>query len=62
MSLPVPSAYSAQMLLMLWLGFLFVVVVGYGLVRWWHARTNKQARPPVHSREKARRRRRRTKR
>lgn len=53
MSLPVPSAYSAQILLTLWLGFLLVAVLGYVLVRWWHTRKRKaQPRPPVHGRTK----------
>ena len=58
MSLPVPSAYSAQLLLTLWLGFLLVVILGYVLVRWWHTRKKKaQPRPPaVHDRTKAKKR------
>lgn len=48
MSLPVPSAYSAQLLLTLWLGFLFVVILGYGLVRWWEVHKKKsRPNPPV---------------
>lgn len=47
MSLPVPSAYGAQRLLTLWLGFLVVVILGYGLVRWWEANKKKsQGNPP----------------
>lgn len=47
MSLPVPSAYSAQLLLTLWLGFLFVVILGYGLVRWWEAHKKKSQPNPT---------------
>lgn len=47
MSLPVPSPESAQLLLLLWLGFLLFVGVGYAMVRWWHARTRTRAKPPA---------------
>lgn len=57
MSLPVPSAYSAQLLLTLWLGFLLVVVLGYGLVRWWQTRGRKpQPIRPIYNRTKAKKR------
>ena len=57
MSLPVPSGYSAQLLLSLWLGFLFVVVLGYWLVRWGRTLKRKvQAKAPVYERNKPRKR------
>jgi len=52
-SLPVPSAYSVQLVLSLWLGILLVVVLGYGLVRLWHMRKGKpQPTAPVYHRKK----------
>lgn len=53
MSLPVPSAYSAQILLTLWLALLLVAAVGYGLARWWHARTRRHAKAQVKHRARA---------
>lgn len=47
MSLPVPSAYSAQILLTLWVGFLLVAAAGYGLLRWWHNRRRGNMKLPV---------------
>lgn len=58
MSLPVPSPESAQLLLLLWLGSLLFLGVGYGLIRWWHARTRTRAKPPVFKRADSKRKRR----
>lgn len=55
MSLPVPSPYGAQLLLTLWLGFLLVAVLGYGLLRWWHLRKGKAPPKRIDHSKKAKR-------